>query len=110
MIELVTDVVLVLAALMFGAAGLVGIGRIVAGPSALDRVIASDLLVAIAIGGVALWIVNSEQHGLMIILVLLSILGFTGAASMARLMGDRVMLARRFENEQAEKKEEEADG
>lgn len=110
MIELVTDVVLVLAALMFGAAGLVGIGRIVAGPSALDRVIASDLLVAIAIGGVALWIVNSEQYGLMIILVLLSILGFTGAASMARLMGDRVMLARRFENEQAEKKEEEADG
>lgn len=109
MIGLLTDIILVLAALMIGAAGFISIGRIVAGPSALDRIIASDLLVAIAIGGVALWIVNSGQYGLLIILLLLSILGFTGAASMARLMGDRVMLARRYEDEQAREREEEDD-
>lgn len=102
MIAIITDIVLVLAALMVGVAGFIGIGRIVAGPSALDRIIASDLIVATAIAGVALWIVNSEQYGLVIILLLLSILGFTGAASMARLMGDRVMLARRLQIEQAE--------
>lgn len=110
MIGLVTDIILVVAALLIGAAGIIGIGRIVAGPSALDRIIASDLMVAIAIAGVALWIINSEQDGLLVILLLLSILGFTGAASVARLMGDRVMLARRFEHEQELADEEESDG
>lgn len=110
MIAVVTDVVLVLAALMIGVAGFIGIGRIVAGPTALDRIIASDLLVAISIGGVALWIINSEQSGLLVILLLLSIFGFTGAAAMARLMGDRVMLARRHEVERALREEDESDG
>lgn len=109
MIALITDIVLVMAALMIGAAGFIAIGRVVAGPSALDRIIASDLIVAIAIAGVALWIVNSEQYGLLIILLLLSILGFTGATSMARLMGERVMLARRLEVEKARREEEAAD-
>ncbi|TRY18293.1 cation:proton antiporter [Tessaracoccus rhinocerotis] len=108
-IGLVTDILLVLATLVIGAAALLAIGRVVAGPSALDRIVASDLLVAIVTGGVALWIVNSGQHGLLVILLLLSILGFTGAASMARLMGDRVMLARRHEAEQALLKLEESD-
>src|SRR5699024_9117013 len=108
-IGLVTDILLVLATLVIGSAALLAIGRVVAGPSALDRIVASDLLVAIVTGGVALWIVNSGQHGLLVILLLLSILGFTGAASMARLMGDRVMLARRHEAEQALLKLEESD-
>lgn len=100
MIAIVTDLVLAASALLIGAAALIGVGRIVAGPSSLDRIIAADLMVAISIGGVALWIVESRQYSLLIVLVVLSMLGFTAAASLSRLMGDRLMLFKHGDKEE----------
>ncbi|MCC2593973.1 hypothetical protein LKO27_11205 [Tessaracoccus sp. OS52] len=102
MISIITDLVLSLAAIIIGAAGLIGVGRIVAGPSSIDRIIASDLMVAIVIGGVALWIVHTGQDNLLVVLLVLSMLGFTGATALARLLGDRAALARRHKDKDKE--------
>jgi multicomponent Na+:H+ antiporter subunit F len=78
----VTAVILALA-----AAG--AIIRIARGPSLLDRVLASDVLLAIL--GAALCIdmaVNRHLNNLML-LVALSIIGFIGSVTVARFVADR---------------------
>jgi multicomponent Na+:H+ antiporter subunit F len=78
----VTSVILSLA-----AAG--AIIRIARGPSLLDRVLASDVLLAIL--GAALCIdmaVNRHLNNLML-LVALSIIGFIGSVTVARFVADR---------------------
>jgi multicomponent Na+:H+ antiporter subunit F len=78
----VTAVILTLA-----AAG--AIIRIARGPSLLDRVLASDVLLAIL--GAALCIdmaVNRHLNNLML-LVALSVVGFIGSVTVARFVADR---------------------
>jgi multicomponent Na+:H+ antiporter subunit F len=78
----VTAVILTLA-----AAG--AIIRIARGPSLLDRVLASDVLLAIL--GAALCIdmaVNRHLNTLML-LVALSVVGFIGSVTVARFVADR---------------------
>jgi multicomponent Na+:H+ antiporter subunit F len=78
----VTSVILSLA-----AAG--AIIRIARGPSLLDRVLASDVLLAIL--GAALCIdmaVNRHLNNL-VLLVALSIIGFIGSVTVARFVADR---------------------
>lgn len=73
--------------LSFAAAG--AIIRIARGPSLLDRVLASDVLLAIL--GAALCIdmaVNRHLNNLML-LVALSIIGFIGSVTVARFVADR---------------------
>jgi multicomponent Na+:H+ antiporter subunit F len=73
--------------LSLGAAG--AIIRIARGPSLLDRVLASDVLLAIL--GAALCIdmaVNRHLNNL-VLLVALSIIGFIGSVTVARFVADR---------------------
>jgi multicomponent Na+:H+ antiporter subunit F len=75
------------AILSLAAAG--AIIRIARGPSLLDRVLASDVLLAIL--GAALCIdmaVNRHLNNLML-LVALSIIGFIGSVTVARFVADR---------------------
>lgn len=75
------------AILSLAAAG--AIIRIARGPSLLDRVLASDVLLAIL--GAALCIdmaVNRHLNNLML-LVALSIVGFIGSVTVARFVADR---------------------
>lgn len=90
MIAPIVEVLLAVSALLIGAAAIIGVTRIVRGPSSLDRVVAADLIVAVVIAGLGLWTAWTGQYGVIMFLLLLSILGFTGAASIARLVGDRV--------------------
>lgn len=99
MIEQITHAVIALSAVLVGAAGLIGVSRIVRGPSSLDRVVAADLIVAVVIAGLGLWTAYTHQSGVIIFLLLLSVLGFTGATSIARLVGDRVAHGRRTTND-----------
>lgn len=81
-----TQAITVLAALLLVAAAALALLRIARGPSALDRVIATDVLVAVVIAAVAVREVSTRTTtGLPIVLVL-SLLGFTGAVALARLI------------------------
>lgn len=95
MMEALTLGIIAVGAVLLGLAALIGIFRIVRGPSSLDRVVATDLLVAIVVGGIGLWMVVSHRSELLLVLLLLSLVGYTGAASVARLVGEKVELRRR---------------
>jgi multicomponent Na+:H+ antiporter subunit F len=81
--------VLTVTAVILSAAAAGAIVRIAIGPSLLDRVLASDVLLAII--GAALCIdmaVNRHLNNLML-LVALSIIGFIGSVTVARFVADR---------------------
>jgi multicomponent Na+:H+ antiporter subunit F len=75
------------AILSLAAAG--AIIRIARGPSLLDRVLASDVLLAILGAGLCIdMAVNRHLNNLML-LVALSIIGFIGSVTVARFVADR---------------------
>jgi multicomponent Na+:H+ antiporter subunit F len=81
--------VLTVTAVILSVAAAGAIVRIAIGPSLLDRVLASDVLLAII--GAALCIdmaVNRHLNNLML-LVALSIIGFIGSVTVARFVADR---------------------
>ncbi|UZX04975.1 cation:proton antiporter [Arthrobacter sp. CDRTa11] len=81
--------VLAVTAVILSLAAAGAIIRIARGPSLLDRVLASDVLLAII--GAALCIdmaVNRHLNNLML-LVALSIIGFIGSVTVARFVADR---------------------
>ncbi|HEY8702944.1 MAG TPA: monovalent cation/H+ antiporter complex subunit F [Arthrobacter sp.] len=81
--------VLAVTAVILSLAAAGAIIRIARGPSLLDRVLASDVLLAIF--GAALCIdmaVNRHLNNLML-LVALSVIGFVGSVTVARFVADR---------------------
>ncbi|MET3719996.1 MULTISPECIES: monovalent cation/H+ antiporter complex subunit F [unclassified Arthrobacter] len=81
--------VLAVTAVILSLAAAGAIIRIARGPSLLDRVLASDVLLAIL--GAALCIdmaVNKHLNNLML-LVALSVVGFIGSVTVARFVADR---------------------
>ena len=81
--------VLTVTAVILSLAAAGAIIRIARGPSLLDRVLASDVLLAIL--GAALCVdmaVNRHLNNLML-LVALSIVGFIGSVTVARFVADR---------------------
>ncbi|GAB3129960.1 monovalent cation/H+ antiporter complex subunit F [Tsukamurella serpentis] len=73
----VTGVILVLSAFLTTY-------RLLVGPSTLDRVVAVDALVAIAMGGLAVWAAFSLNSSVIPGVVALSLVGFVGSTSVAR--------------------------
>ncbi|AMB41808.1 monovalent cation/H+ antiporter complex subunit F [Paenarthrobacter ureafaciens] len=83
------ELVLVVTAVILSLAAAGAIIRIAVGPSLLDRVLASDVLLAIL--GAALAIdmaVNRHLNNLML-LVALAVIGFIGSVTVARFVADR---------------------
>lgn len=83
------EIVLTVTAVILSLAAAGAIFRIAIGPSLLDRVLASDVLLAII--GAALSIdmaVNRHLNNLML-LVALAIIGFIGSVTVARFVADR---------------------
>jgi multicomponent Na+:H+ antiporter subunit F len=77
-------VLISLCAAMLGAAALLLVIRISRGPTMLDRVVALDVLVAVVIGALALEAASQQHTTTLPVLVVLSLLGFVGAVSVAR--------------------------
>lgn len=94
--SLITTVVLCAAAVLLGIAAVVAVTRIAAGPTQLDRSIAADLIVAVTVAAVGLWMVWTDLSTELVLLVLLSLVGFTGAVGVARLVSDRLATQRRY--------------
>jgi multisubunit Na+/H+ antiporter MnhE subunit/multisubunit Na+/H+ antiporter MnhF subunit len=87
--ERMMEIVLTVTAVILSLAAAGAIVRIAIGPSLLDRVLASDVLLAII--GATLCIdmaVNRHLNNLML-LVALSIIGFIGSVTVARFVADR---------------------
>nr|WP_300336659.1 monovalent cation/H+ antiporter complex subunit F [Actinomyces sp.] len=77
-----TLVLLVVAAAM-------ALARMAMGPSSLDRSIATDLLTAVTVAGTGLYVVVSGSTTALPVLVVLSLIGFTGPVAIARLISSR---------------------
>ena len=78
-----TVVAVVITTLLAGGAVL-ALVRIVRGPSILDRIVATDVLLAVIVMSIATEAAFSRDATALPVLAVLSILGFTGAVSVAR--------------------------
>ncbi|MFZ2529396.1 MAG: monovalent cation/H+ antiporter complex subunit F [Rhodococcus sp. (in: high G+C Gram-positive bacteria)] len=58
--------------------------RVLAGPTSLDRLVAVDAILAIAMCGLALWAVYSGDTTIAPAIVALALVGFIGSVSVAR--------------------------
>ncbi|MFF0817350.1 monovalent cation/H+ antiporter complex subunit F [Rhodococcus sp. NPDC003318] len=76
--------VLVIAGVMLSVAAVLTSYRLLAGPATLDRLVAMDTLVAVAICGLAVWATFSMDTTLVPAIVALSLVGFVGSVSVAR--------------------------
>ncbi|MBB1511386.1 cation:proton antiporter [Tessaracoccus sp. MC1627] len=96
MVQLLTDVILSVAAVVLTVSAIIGANRIAEGPTQLDRSVAADLIVAVVVAALGLWTVWSDSSTEVLILVLLSMLGFTSAVSVARMVADRMATRRHY--------------
>ncbi|MCX5041924.1 monovalent cation/H+ antiporter complex subunit F [Aldersonia sp. NBC_00410] len=78
-----TVVAIIAGAILLVAAALTTY-RVLAGPNTLDRLLAIDTLVAVAICGLAVWATWSRDTTVVPAIVALSLVGFLGSASVAR--------------------------
>lgn len=80
-------VVIVLVGALLCAAAALTMARLVLGPSMLDRVVATDVLIAVVVCGLALAAAAGGDSTTVPVLVVVSLLGFLGSVSVARLLG-----------------------
>lgn len=69
---------------LLAIAGAFTLVRIVRGPSVLDRMVATDVLLAVIVAAIATEAAYSRDTTALPVLVVLSILGFIGSVSVAR--------------------------
>lgn len=82
-----TVIVIVSVLLSLAAAGT--IYRIAKGPSLLDRVLATDVLLAIFAAGLATDMAINQHLENLALLVSLSLIGFIGSVTVARFVSDK---------------------
>ncbi len=84
-------VVLVLAYALLGGGALLAVVRLARGPSLLDRVVASDVLLVIVAAGLAVHAALLRDPTLVPVLVVVSLLAFVGSVSVARYVGGMLL-------------------
>lgn len=93
--------ILVICGAILLVAAFLTLWRMVKGPTPLDRIVAGDVMVCIVIACIGvITIARKDDSGLPMVLVL-SLLGFTAAVSVARLLGTSVTVRRTFERRKA---------
>ena len=98
---MIQTVLLVVAAGMLTVAAGFALVRLAKGPTSLDRGVASDellVIVAIATAGYAVW---SRTPIVLVISLVLSMLGFTAAVGLARLITGTTAQEKRFREAEA---------
>ncbi len=76
----------IIAGSMFGVGALLAAVRLLKGPTQIDRAVALDVLLAILVGVIVLTAAVTESSITLVIAVVVSLLGFLGSASLARLL------------------------
>jgi multicomponent Na+:H+ antiporter subunit F len=76
----------IVAGTMFGVGALLAAIRLLRGPTQIDRAVALDVLLAILVGVIVLTAAVSSSSITLVIAVVVSLLGFLGSASLAKLL------------------------
>ncbi|MFC0096664.1 monovalent cation/H+ antiporter complex subunit F [Micromonospora marina] len=82
-------VVAVIVTVLLVAAGGLTLVRIIRGPSILDRAVATDVLLAVAVAAIATEAAYSRDATALPVLVVLALVGFVGSVSVARFASRR---------------------
>jgi multicomponent Na+:H+ antiporter subunit F len=82
-------IIVAIGLLALGTAALLTIIRIARGPSMLDRVVATDVLIAITIAGLVLEAAINRHASTVPVILALSLVGFAGSASVAQFVAGR---------------------
>ncbi|ARJ06967.1 sodium:proton antiporter [Humibacter sp. BT305] len=82
-------IVVIIAAVLFGAAAIGALYRIIKGPSALDRIIASDVLVATVMCALGAEMAINKHTDTLPVLLGLAIFTVVGSVSIARFMATK---------------------
>jgi multicomponent Na+:H+ antiporter subunit F len=85
----VANVIIMIGVAFLAGAMVMTLIRMSRGPSTLDRVVAADVVVAVVIAALAMEAALNHHTTTLPIMLVLSLLGFTGALSMARFVADR---------------------
>lgn len=85
-VSLLTDLVIAVSGVLLTVAAALTVGRMARGPGSLDRVLAADVLIAVMVAAVALEAVWHHRSTSLLVILVLSMLGFTGSVSIARLL------------------------
>jgi len=85
----VKDLVLIVTAVVLTVAAAGAIVRIAIGPSLLDRVLASDVLLGIVGAALAIDMAVNRHLNNLFLLVALTLIGFIGSVTVARFVADR---------------------
>lgn len=83
------QVIIVIGVVLLAAAAVLTLVRMARGPSTLDRVVATDVIIAIVIAALAMEAALNHHTTTIPIMLVLSLLGFSGALAMARFVADR---------------------
>jgi multicomponent Na+:H+ antiporter subunit F len=77
-------IVWMITAAMLIAAAAITMFRVLAGPSTLDRLVAVDTLVSVAMSGLGVWAAYSLDSAVVYGMTALSLISFVGSVSVAR--------------------------
>jgi multicomponent Na+:H+ antiporter subunit F len=75
------------AGLMFGVGAITAVYRIIRGPSILDRALATDVLLAIAICALGAEMAINRHTDTLVVMLVLAMFAVVGSISIARFMG-----------------------
>lgn len=76
----------ILAGVMFGIGAIAAMARIIRGPSILDRALATDVLLAIAICGLGAEMAINRHTDTLVVLLVLAMFAIVGSIAIARFM------------------------
>lgn len=79
----------IIVALLLGAAALMGMVRLLLGPSILDRALSVDALLAFTLAGLGAYAAFHRDPTVLPSLLVLSLLGFVGSVSIAKFVARR---------------------
>ena len=92
----VRELLIALAVVVLVAAAILALFRLAKGPTGLDRGVSADVLITVLIGGIATHAIAMRTSVGLVIILMLSLVGFTGAVALARLITGTSIRERRF--------------
>lgn len=92
----VFNVLIGLTVIVLVVSALLALARLAKGPTGLDRGVASDVLIAILIAAICTYTVVHHTPVALIVILLLTLVGFTTAVGLARLITGSSARERRF--------------
>ncbi len=78
------NVLWVLSGCVLVAAALLAVYRLIAGPSTLDRLVATEMTASVCLTGMGAWAAYSRNSAVLAALVALALLGFIGSIAVPR--------------------------